>query len=105
MAGEPVVADAPAQNRYEVTVDGELAGFVRYRRKPGSIDLVHTEIDPVHEGEGLGGVLVRAVLDAARAEGLAVLPFCPFARSWIERHPEYVDLVPAGRRAQFRLDS
>ena len=54
-------------------------------------------------GEGLGGQLVRAALDSARAEGLSVLPFCPFVRGYIEGHPEYVDLVPADQRKEFGL--
>jgi uncharacterized protein len=64
---------------------------------------VHTEVDEAHEGEGLGGTLVQAALDRARADRLTVLPFCPFVNGWIERHPDYVDLVPQEFRAQFGL--
>jgi predicted GNAT family acetyltransferase len=48
--------------------------------------------------------LIAGALDAARAEGLAVLPFCPFVRRFIDEHREYLDLVPAQRRAEFKLD-
>lgn len=95
--------DAPERNRFEIEVDGEPVGFVQYRRRPGAIAFLHTEIDPEHEGAGLGGVLVAAALDEARREGLHVLPFCPFVRSYLERHPEYLDLVPEERRAAFGL--
>lgn len=98
------VADAPERDRFEIEVDGVLAGFAQYRRRPGALAFIHTEIDAEHEGEGLGGRLVRAALDAARADGLAVLPFCPFVRGFIDRHREYLDLVPAPRRAEFGLD-
>lgn len=87
------VADAPEQSRFEISVDGTLAGFVRYRLAPGRITFVHTEIDDAHEGKGLGGLLARAALDAARARGLAVRPDCPFIKAWIEKHPDYADLV------------
>jgi predicted GNAT family acetyltransferase len=97
-----VVADAPERRRFEVTVDGELAGFV-YRSRKGLLALIHTEVEDCFEGRGLGGRLARFALDQARAEGLAVLPFCPFVNEWMKRHPEYVDLVPTAYRANFDL--
>jgi predicted GNAT family acetyltransferase len=87
------VSDAPERSRFEITVDGELAGFVLYRLAPGRITFVHTEIDEAYEGKGLGGKLARAALDTARARGLAVRPDCPFIKAWIARHPDYADLV------------
>jgi uncharacterized protein len=98
-----VVADAPERKRFEVTVDGELAGFLVYRSKKGLLALIHTEVEDRFEGRGLGGRLARFALDRAREEGLAVLPFCPFVNAWIKRHPEYTDLVPAAYRANFDL--
>lgn len=92
------VAEAPQRDRFEITVDGELAGFVTYRRKPGLISFLHTEIDDAHQGAGLAGKLVRAALDAARAEGLDVAPYCPYVAGWIGKHPDYLDLVPERHR-------
>jgi predicted GNAT family acetyltransferase len=97
------VADNADEERYEVLADGELAGFVTYRRAPGRISLLHTEVDDAFEGHGIGGTLVRAALDDARARGLAVLPFCPFVRSYIKHHPEYLGLVPERERGRFEL--
>src|SRR5689334_10718461 len=87
------VADNLDEGRYEIRVDGEPAGVSEYRRRPAGLAFVHTEIDDRFEGQGLGSRLVSYALDDARARGLAVLPFCPFVRSYIERHPEYLDLV------------
>jgi uncharacterized protein len=98
------VTDNADLERYEITADGALAGFTAYRRRPGLIAFTHTEIDPAFEGRGLGGRLVHAALDEARAQQLLVLPFCPFTNAYIQRHPEYADLVPAGFRAQFGLE-
>jgi uncharacterized protein len=98
-----VVADAPERKRFEVTVDGELAGFLVYHSREGLLALIHTEVDERFEGRGLGGRLARFALDQARAEGLAVLPFCPFVNAWMKRHPDYVDLVPESYRANFDL--
>ena len=98
-----VVIDAPERKRFEVTVDGEPAGFLVYRSRQGLPALIHTEVEDRFEGHGLGGRLARFALDQAREEGLAVLPFCPFVNDWMKRHPEYVDLVPAAYRANFDL--
>jgi predicted GNAT family acetyltransferase len=98
-----VVADAPERRRFEVTVDGELAGFLVYRSRKGLLALIHTEVEDRFEGHGLGGRLARFALDQARSEGRAVLPFCPFVNDWMKRHPEYADLVPAAYRANFDL--
>ena len=98
-----VVTDAPERKRFEVTVDDELAGFLVYRSRKGLLALIHTEVEDRFEGRGLGGRLARFALDQARAESLAVLPFCPFVNEWMKRHPEYVDLVPPAYRADFDL--
>ena len=98
-----VVSDAPERKRFEVTVDGELAGFLIYRARDGLIALIHTEVEDGYEGRGLGGRLARFALDRAREQGVAVLPFCPFVNEWIKRHREYVDLVPEQYRPNFEL--
>lgn len=98
-----VVVDAPERKRFEVSVDGELAGSLVYRLRPGLIALIHAEVDERFEGRGLGGRLARFALEQARAEGLEVLPFCPFVNEWMKRHREFNDLVPAGYRASFDL--
>jgi predicted GNAT family acetyltransferase len=89
----PVVTDNPAESRYELRVGGELAGIVAYRLRGQAINLIHTEIDPRFQGAGLATRLARFSLDDARKRNLAVLPTCPYIRSWIGRHPEYADLV------------
>jgi predicted GNAT family acetyltransferase len=101
----PEIRDNPEADRLEIFVGGERAGHASYRRTEGTISYTHTEIKPEFEGRGLGGRLIRAALDRAREEGLEVLPVCPFVREYIERHPDQLDLVPEGRRAEFGLDS
>ncbi len=87
------VADNPAEQRYEIHADGELAGFTKYRERPDRLDFIHTEIDDEYEGQGLGSQLVGRTLDDVRSRGLAVVATCPFVKSYIERHPEYADLL------------
>ena len=87
------VQDQPGQSRWEATLGGELAGFAEYRRDGERIVFTHTVVDPAHEGQGIGSALARAALDDARAQGLAVVPRCSFIRAWIDKHPDYVDLL------------
>jgi predicted GNAT family acetyltransferase len=89
------VTDRPEQLRYEIEVDGEVAGFLMYRREPGVLELVHTDVDPKWEGKGVGAALVKGALDDVRVRGLKVRPFCPFVAAYIRRHPEYDDIVAA----------
>jgi uncharacterized protein len=97
------VRDNADRHRYEATVDGELAGFTTYRLRPGLIEFAHTHVEEASEGRGVGSTLIREALEDVKRRGLAVLPFCPFVRSYIQRHPEYVDLVPESQRKGFGL--
>jgi uncharacterized protein len=91
------------RSRFEIYVGDELAGFERYVSTRHIIELTHTQVDPKFKGEGLAGQLARAALDTARAEKLAVLPYCPYVNRWISQHPEYKDLVPEDERDDFGL--
>ena len=97
------VIDDPERQRFEVKLGGEVAGFLQYKARPGLIALNHTEVDERFEGQGLGSRLIAFALNDARARELAVLPFCPFVNEYIQRHREYVDLVPTQYRANFEL--
>nr|MDT0664404.1 GNAT family N-acetyltransferase [Micromonospora sp. DSM 115978] len=93
MTPTPTVTDVARRSRYEIDVDGRLAGSAVYKLKPGRVVFIHTEIDQSFEGQGLGSVLAQGALDDVRARGLAVVPLCPFFKGWIARHPDYADLV------------
>jgi predicted GNAT family acetyltransferase len=100
---ESRVVDNPQIGRFELLADGAVAGFAEYERTGSTVSFTHTVIDPSFEGRGLGSVLARGALDAVRNEGSSVLPFCPFIRAYIQRHPEYLDLVPPDQRTRFEL--
>ena len=90
---EELVNDAE-HHRYELRVNGEVAGFVEYRfAAEDRIVFTHTEVDERFEGHGLGSKLARGVLDEARARGWQVVPRCPFIAEYIQRHPDYADLT------------
>ncbi|MEP7055135.1 MAG: GNAT family N-acetyltransferase [Actinomycetota bacterium] len=89
------VVDVPEAGHYALRVDGEEAGVSNYRRVGDTVTFTHTEVPPELQGQGLGGILVRGSLDDVRRRGLRVVPLCPFVEAWIDRHPEYADLVRA----------
>jgi predicted GNAT family acetyltransferase len=89
----PRVVDNPSELRYEVWAGDTLAGIIRYTRDGDVLTLVHTEVEPAFEGEGLGDTLVAGALDDVRARSKLVRPLCQFVASYIRRHPEYADLV------------
>jgi predicted GNAT family acetyltransferase len=103
VAVQIAITDDTDSQRYVIRVDGKRAGLLQYRLRPDSIELVHTEIYEEFEGRGLGGELISFALQDARERNLAVLPFCPFVNDYIQRHRQYVDLVPEGRRGDFGL--
>ena len=98
------VEDNPEGARYEAFVGERRAGYLTYRRREDLIALDHTQVDERFEGEGVGSALVVRALEDARAAGIDVLPFCPFANEYLKRHPDYADLVPEGQRERFGLD-
>jgi predicted GNAT family acetyltransferase len=93
------ISHAPEASRYELRLGDKLVGLAAYRRSDGRIAFTHTEVDPSCEGRGLGSRLVGAALDDARREGLEVVPLCPFVGYYIDRHPEYEDLLASGYRS------
>lgn len=80
------------ENRYELSVDGHLAATY-YRIADAVITFVHTEVPDALAGRGVGSTLIKGALDQVRAAGLKVVPQCPFVRAYIEKHPDYADLL------------
>jgi len=80
--------------QFETTVDGHR-GVLTYSESDGKLYLLHTEVADELEGKGVGSALVRAAAEHARERKLGLVPFCSFARAWLERHQEFADLVTA----------
>jgi predicted GNAT family acetyltransferase len=88
------VSNNPAQNRYELKVDGHIAATY-YEIANGVITFEHTEVPPELAGKGVGSKLVKGALDQVRTEGLKVIAQCPFVKAWIDKHPDYTTLLMA----------
>ncbi len=88
----PDVINNKAHHRYELAVEGHLAATY-YKIVDGVITFIHTEVPPELNGKGVGSALVKGALDQVRAEGLKVIPQCPFVKAYIGKHGEYADLL------------
>ena len=80
------------RNRFEMDVEGGVAIAV-YRPSPGVLAFTHTETPRHLRGRGVASELMGKVLANVRAQGLKVVPMCPFVADYIDRHPEFADLV------------
>jgi predicted GNAT family acetyltransferase len=89
------VQNNPEESRYDALLDGELAGVAVYvLQGADSIIFTHTEVDERFEGKGVGSALARFALDDVRRTGeRRVVPRCAFIKGWIDKHPDYQDLV------------
>lgn len=86
------VVNNQAESQFETTVDGHR-GVLTYTEQEGKLYLLHTGVDEALEGRGVGSALVRYAAEHARGEGLRIVPFCPFAKAWLQRHDEFADLI------------
>jgi predicted GNAT family acetyltransferase len=90
---EPTVSNDPEADRYEIKDGDQVLGIAAYQRRGDTLVMTHTEVDSSSEHSGLGGTLVKAALDDIRSHGQKIVPLCPFVKGWIDRHPDYADLV------------
>jgi uncharacterized protein len=88
----PDVVDNPALSRLEIVEETGIA-VLEYRRLGTELALIHTGVPKQFEGQGFGAALVKAAIHLARDENLTIAPYCPYARAWIEKHPDAVEGV------------
>ncbi|HEY0020155.1 MAG TPA: GNAT family N-acetyltransferase [Longimicrobium sp.] len=89
------VTDNTQQSRFEMTVEGQTA-LLQYMERDGALYLTHTEVPTELEGRGIGSRIVKHALEQAKSRGMKVAPWCAFVRAYIDRHPEYEELVVQG---------
>ena len=86
------VRDNKALHRFELDV-GDAVAFANYRLTPSSVIITHTETPPALRGRGIASQLVQGALQLIRADGLKVVAGCGFVVDYLQKHPEYADLV------------
>jgi predicted GNAT family acetyltransferase len=89
----PVLVRNDEAHRYELHVGGQVVAFTDFRVRPNYVVMVHTETDPAFEGRGYGSALVKGLLADVQARGEKIKAECPFVAGYIQRHPEYADVL------------
>ena len=81
------VTDLPAEHRFVVR-RGDAEAELVYRVDGDRMLMVHTEVPDALAGHGVGGLLVSAAVARAAADGLTVVPWCPFVRRFLRQHAD-----------------
>lgn len=87
------VVHAKDEQRYEIHVDGILAGFTEAKEDGDVVVFPHTEIFDQFEGQGLASELVTGALDDVRVRGKKIVARCPYVARFVQKHPDYADLL------------
>lgn len=96
---EPTVTREQNPDRYEITVDGDVAGFAQFLDRDNQRIFFHTEIGDEFGGRGLAAVLVENALNATREGGLRVVPVCPFVKKYVTKNTTWADMVDPVRQS------
>ena len=86
------VFDNTAGSRYELQLDGGTA-FINYTVAGNVRTLTHAEVPVALRGGGIAARLTSGALELARSQGIKVIPRCPYIVTYLERHPQYQDLI------------
>lgn len=86
------VRDNTSASRFELAIDGSIA-FANYRLAGDRVIITHTETPPALRGRGIASELVKGAMGLIRADGRKVVAGCSFVVDYLERHPEYTDIV------------
>lgn len=81
-----------AENQFELKLDSGLA-LIGYELSGNTISIMHTEVPEAAEGQGIGSQLAKFALDYAREKALKVKVYCQFVKVYLQRHPEYQDII------------
>jgi predicted GNAT family acetyltransferase len=87
------IADHPERHRYELDIDGRKAAEIIYRLDGSTIEFVHTEVQPEHEGQGLASRIAAFAFDDARKRGLKVIATCDYIQRYAQKHPDAGELL------------
>lgn len=91
---EPNVVHNPQAHRYELWLGEEQVGELEYQQMVNELHLVHTGVNPEHQGKNFAGKLMQDAIEDIRAEGkFKIVPVCSYAVMWMKRHPETHDLL------------
>jgi uncharacterized protein len=90
--GAPVTVQKES-DKFTVAVEEKTVGLTAYEDHDNQRVFPHTEVDDAYEGRGLASIVIGEALAQTKAEGLRIVPMCPTVAEYVEKHPEYADVV------------
>lgn len=87
------VIDNVAQRRFELALGEDAIAAAYYRIEQGRVVLIHTEVPEDYAGQGHATRLAIGALELIRESGRKAVLKCPFMGSFLQRHPEFGDVV------------
>ena len=90
--GAPVTVTKES-DKFTIAVDGNPVGHTAYADQDNQRVFPHTEVDDAFEGRGLATIVIGEALAQTKAEGFRIVPLCPTVAAYVEKHPEYADIV------------
>ncbi|MFC6161120.1 GNAT family N-acetyltransferase [Kribbella jiaozuonensis] len=93
------VVHHPSDEYYELLVDGRQAGLLVYHVIGSHLSITHTMIEPTYRGRGLSWALVGGALDDIRTKYPTVSNYCPVVSRFVDKNPQYGDLLAEPRPA------
>ncbi|MEZ4769509.1 MAG: GNAT family N-acetyltransferase [Caldilineales bacterium] len=87
------ISDNPEAGRFEALYGGDVVGYITYQTRDGVMRLPHTYVTPAARGQNVAALLTDHALRAARVQRLRVVPICWYVDRYIQRHPQYHDLL------------
>jgi uncharacterized protein len=90
---EPLIERVDDIHHYQITVDGQVAGYLNYRAHGERMVFLRTEIDTAFAGQGLGDALVSGALADALGTGTRIIPLCPTVAAYLVKHHDYDEIV------------
>jgi uncharacterized protein len=96
-SGAPTTVSAE-KDRFTIAIDGQTVGLTQFADRGSQRVFPHTEVSDEFEGRGLATILIGEALQATRDAGLLIVAICPMVAAYIDKHPEFADVVdPADR--------
>lgn len=90
-----IVSNTESGRTYRGTMDGhdDEAVLELSRMSSKAFIAAHTGVPDSMQGQGVGMVLLRRLIDDARLQGFSIVPLCPFVKAQYRRHPEWSDVI------------
>ncbi|MFT4033710.1 MAG: GNAT family N-acetyltransferase [Siphonobacter sp.] len=80
-------------NQFEMEIEDQIALIAYHTIHSDTLALDHTEVPEQLQGKGIASALVEKTFHYLEEHNMKMLPYCPFIRTYLQRHPDWYRLV------------